>query len=118
MRCDRLDAGLDQCRHNQCGNRDVDRGRGNAHTEDDRRDTGQRQQDQQVTVRYLDHFLRELEADLQGSPLEKLAQSPYADRFFAPLSPIDDVRSSARYRLDAAAELVRRAILACVEAVL
>lgn len=62
--------------------------------------------------------LRELEAELQGCSLENLAQSPYADRFFAPLSPIDDVRSSARYRLDAAAELVRRAILACAEALL
>lgn len=59
--------------------------------------------------------LRDLEADLQGHSLENLAQSPYAGRFFAPLSPIDDIRSSARYRLDAAAELVRRAILACAE---
>ena len=62
--------------------------------------------------------LRDLEADLQGRSLENLAQSPYAGRFFAPLSPIDDIRSSARYRLDAAAELVRRAILACAEALL
>ena len=62
--------------------------------------------------------LRDLEADLQGCSLENLAQSPFEDRFFAPLSPIDDVRSSARYRLDAAAELVRRAILVCAEALL
>ncbi len=60
--------------------------------------------------------LRELEAELQGCSLENVAQSPFADRFFAPLSPIDDIRSSARYRLDAAAELVRRAILVCAEA--
>jgi len=60
--------------------------------------------------------LRDLEANLQGCSLEGLAQSPYADPFFAPLSPIDDIRSSARYRLDAAAELVRRAILVCAEA--
>jgi CO/xanthine dehydrogenase FAD-binding subunit len=62
--------------------------------------------------------LRDLEADLQGRSLKDLAQSPFATRFFAPLSPIDDIRSSARYRLDAAAELVRRAILGCAEALL
>ena len=62
--------------------------------------------------------LRDLEADLQGCSLENLARSPYADHFFAPLSPIDDIRSSARYRLDAAAELVRRAILVCAESLL
>ncbi|MGI9222708.1 MAG: FAD binding domain-containing protein [Woeseiaceae bacterium] len=62
--------------------------------------------------------LRELEADLQGRSLENLAESPIASRFFAPLSPIDDIRASARYRLDAAAELVRRAILDCAEALL
>jgi len=62
--------------------------------------------------------LRDLEADLQGRALEDLAQSPLASRFFAPLSPIDDIRASAGYRLDAAAELVRRAILDCAEALL
>ena len=62
--------------------------------------------------------LRELESELQGCSLEDLARSPFADRFFKPLTPIDDVRSSARYRLDAAAELVRRAILICTEALL
>ena len=62
--------------------------------------------------------LRDLEADLQGRSLEDLAQAPYASRFFAPLSPIDDIRASARYRLDAAAELVRRAISDCTEALL
>ena len=60
--------------------------------------------------------MRELEAELQGCSLEDIPRSPFSDRFFAPLSPIDDVRSSARYRLDAAAELVRRAILVCMEA--
>ena len=62
--------------------------------------------------------LRELESELQGCSLEDIARSPFADRFFAPLTPIDDVRTSARYRLDAAAELVRRAILICTEALL
>ena len=33
-------------------------------------------------------------------------------RHMAPLAPIDDVRGSAAYRVDAAAELVRRAISA------
>ena len=59
--------------------------------------------------------LRELEAELQGRSLQDVAELPFADRFFEPLSPIDDIRSSASYRLDAAAELVRRAILACAE---
>ncbi len=62
--------------------------------------------------------LRELEADLQGRSLEDIGRAPFADRFFAPLSPIDDIRSSARYRLEAAGELVRRAVLTCAEALL
>lgn len=33
----------------------------------------------------------------------------------APLAPIADVRASAEYRLEAASELVRRSILACVK---
>lgn len=62
--------------------------------------------------------LRELEADLQGRSLEDIGRTPFADRFFAPLSPIDDIRSSARYRLEAAGELVRRAVSTCAEALL
>jgi CO/xanthine dehydrogenase FAD-binding subunit len=59
--------------------------------------------------------LRDLEVDLQGRSLENIVQSPFASQFFTPLSPIDDIRASAGYRLDAAAELVRRAILNCAE---
>jgi CO/xanthine dehydrogenase FAD-binding subunit len=33
----------------------------------------------------------------------------------APLSPIDDVRATAGYRLDAALRLVQRALNACAE---
>lgn len=51
--------------------------------------------------------LTDLEAALTGAPLETLAECVGAGHF-APLSPIDDVRGSAAYRLDAAAELVRR----------
>lgn len=60
--------------------------------------------------------LRDLEAELQGCRLRQMSRLPHASKFFAPLSPIDDIRSSGQYRLEATAELVRRAILLCVDA--
>ena len=55
-----------------------------------------------------------LESALLGVPRERLvhhAESVLADaRALAPLSPIDDVRGTARFRLEAAATLVRRAL--------
>ncbi|RAH99965.1 xanthine dehydrogenase [Acuticoccus sediminis] len=50
-----------------------------------------------------------LEASLVGRPLADVAAIPAADHL-APLSPIDDVRASSAYRMDAALVLVRRAL--------
>lgn len=50
-----------------------------------------------------------LEAALAGRPLAALAK-PVDPAHLAPLSPIDDVRAGAGYRLEAAAELIRRAL--------
>lgn len=52
-----------------------------------------------------------LEKDLVGTPLDRLGDIVTADHL-EPLSPIDDVRATAAYRLDAALVLVRRS-LAC-----
>ena len=56
--------------------------------------------------------LRALEADLAGRPSEILATLEITERHLAPLSPIDDVRAAASYRLAAAGELVKRTLLA------
>jgi CO/xanthine dehydrogenase FAD-binding subunit len=50
-----------------------------------------------------------LEARLVGHPATALADA-VAPHDFAPLTPIDDVRGSAAYRLDATATLLRRAL--------
>ncbi len=59
--------------------------------------------------------LRALESDLVGAsardglgPLARLEH-------LAPLSPIDDVRATAEYRIDASLRLVQRALNSCVE---
>ena len=59
--------------------------------------------------------LAALEARLVGAPLSRLAalaaaalHGPARDAMLAPLSPIDDVRGTARHRLDAAAALATR----------
>ena len=54
-----------------------------------------------------------LEAALVGRPVEAALASVVEPAHLAPLSPIDDVRGSAAYRLDAAAALVGRALAAC-----
>ncbi len=41
--------------------------------------------------------------------------SAVARRHLAPLSPIDDVRATAEYRMDASLRLVQRALNSCVE---
>jgi CO/xanthine dehydrogenase FAD-binding subunit len=51
-----------------------------------------------------------LEARLLGVPLAGLAQLNVGAADLAPLSPIDDVRASAVYRLDATQTLLRRAL--------
>ncbi|MCF3642676.1 FAD binding domain-containing protein [Rhizobium sp. TRM95111] len=57
--------------------------------------------------------LPELEAALIGLPaLPEVLASAMSGRHLAPLSPIDDVRADAAYRIDAAGELIRRALCA------
>jgi CO/xanthine dehydrogenase FAD-binding subunit len=51
-----------------------------------------------------------LEAELVGQSLDRLRDTRIAPAHLAPLAPIDDVRATAAYRLDAAATLVRRAL--------
>lgn len=58
--------------------------------------------------------LPSLETDLVGRGVTDIHSVPQA-RHLAGLSPIDDVRAPAGYRLDAALEGVRRAVAACVE---
>jgi len=57
--------------------------------------------------------LRSLENDLVGAStragLAKLTRREH----LAPLSPIDDVRATAEYRMDASLHLVQRALDAC-----
>jgi CO/xanthine dehydrogenase FAD-binding subunit len=53
--------------------------------------------------------LRILEADLEGRPLEGIGAAATAEHL-ATLTPIDDVRATAAYRLDAALTLVRRTL--------
>jgi CO/xanthine dehydrogenase FAD-binding subunit len=54
-----------------------------------------------------------LERDLTGQAAGKLSQIVSADHLSV-LTPIDDVRASAAYRADAAVELARRTLDACV----
>jgi CO/xanthine dehydrogenase FAD-binding subunit len=54
--------------------------------------------------------LTALEARLVGAPLEGDLAALVADGDFAPLAPIDDVRGSVAYRIDATRTLVRRAL--------
>lgn len=55
-----------------------------------------------------------LERDLVGAPARPGLGMLARPGHLAPLSPIDDVRATAGYRLDAALTLVRRALDACV----
>jgi len=57
--------------------------------------------------------LQRLEADLVGHPADAAALAVIGERHFGGLSPIDDVRASAAYRMQAAREIVVRA-LSCV----
>lgn len=55
-----------------------------------------------------------LEAALSGAPHDAAALAARVQpEHLAPLAPIDDVRASAGYRLEAAAELVRRTLADC-----
>jgi CO/xanthine dehydrogenase FAD-binding subunit len=62
--------------------------------------------------------LPQLEAALVGlDPLGDHLGTRIAEADLSPLSPLDDVRASASYRLDAARELIRRAVIAAATAV-
>ena len=58
-----------------------------------------------------------LEQALLGAPARKGISGLVHQEHLAPLSPIDDVRGSAAYRLDAAQTLLARALDACAEKV-
>ena len=60
--------------------------------------------------------LATLEHDLIGAAARPGLGSLVTPAHLAPLSPIDDVRATAEYRLDASLILVRRALDACMEA--
>ncbi len=55
--------------------------------------------------------LPELEQTLVGRPADLSALSVFEDRHFGELSPIDDVRATASYRVGAAREIVGRALM-------
>lgn len=57
----------------------------------------------------------EVEAALAGVPVAKAASAVQHEAIARALSPIDDVRATADYRLSAAAELVRRAVTEALE---
>ena len=58
--------------------------------------------------------LRALERDLAGAPLRPGIGEHVAPSHLEPLSPIDDLRGTAAYRMDAARTLVARALEQCV----
>ena len=60
--------------------------------------------------------LRTLEMDLMRRPCAAGIGNAVRAEHLGPLSPIDDVRATEKYRRDASLTLVRRALEACVEA--
>jgi CO/xanthine dehydrogenase FAD-binding subunit len=59
--------------------------------------------------------LRVLEDDLVGASVRDGLGRMVRPEHLAPLSPIDDVRATAEYRMDASLRLVQRALNSCVE---
>jgi len=59
--------------------------------------------------------LRVLEAELVGASVRGGLSSAVRREHLDPLSPIDDVRATAEYRMDASLRLVQRALDSCVE---
>jgi len=58
--------------------------------------------------------LRALEAELVGASVRDGLGRVVRAEHLAPLSPIDDVRATAEYRMDASLRLVQRALNSCV----
>jgi CO/xanthine dehydrogenase FAD-binding subunit len=58
--------------------------------------------------------LPQLEQDLVGLPFAPGIGAAVVGAHLAPISPIDDVRATGQYRLDASLTLVQRALEACV----
>jgi CO/xanthine dehydrogenase FAD-binding subunit len=56
-----------------------------------------------------------LESALAGRAFDRTLVDVLAPEHLAVLTPIDDVRGGAVYRRDAAAQLIREALLACVD---
>lgn len=54
--------------------------------------------------------LNELEADLIGKNIEQLENDIVTEKHLAPLSPIDDIRATASYRLQVTPNLIIRAL--------
>jgi len=59
--------------------------------------------------------LRALESDLVGASVRDGLGEVVGPEHLAPLSPIDDVRATSEYRMDASLRLVQRALNSCVE---
>ena len=59
--------------------------------------------------------LAALEAELVGASVRDGLGRVVRPEHLAPLSPIDDVRATAEYRMDASLRLVQRALNSCVE---
>jgi CO/xanthine dehydrogenase FAD-binding subunit len=59
--------------------------------------------------------LRALEAELVGASVRDGLGRVVRAEHLAPLSPIDDVRATAEYRMDASLRLVQRALNSCME---
>lgn len=59
--------------------------------------------------------LRRLENELRGMHIEQLSELVVSDDHLRPLSPINDVRGSAEYRLCSVKELIRRALAEVAE---
>ena len=59
--------------------------------------------------------LRALEGELMGTSVRDGLGGAVRPEHLAPLSPIDDVRATAEYRMDASLRLVQRALNSCVE---
>jgi CO/xanthine dehydrogenase FAD-binding subunit len=85
---------------------------------DDPISTGRRVQEARIAVgscSAVAQRLRALEADLAGALVRDGLGALVKPAHLAALSPIDDVRATGQYRMDASLRLVQRALNSCVE---